>query len=168
MARLADPCELTASIVVERSVQHCWDCYIDNTQLAQWAPAVSHVECDNRLVNLGTIRKSSVNVDGKSGHTMEQCTVFEPLKYIEFSVLEETFGFAHMLGSYGVGLSFDAEGEHTLLVMKTHYVPKKIFASLMTSKSTQQQLISLMTDALDGFKLYVQTRGTASLPQTAY
>jgi len=157
MARLSEPCELTASIVVACSVQQCWNIYIDNTQLAHWAPAVSNVECAHATVNLDTVRKSSVAVDGKSGHTVEQCTVFEPLKRIEFTVLEETFGFAHMLNSYGFGMSFDADGEHTLLVMTTHFVPKKIFASLMTSRSTQLQLIDLMTEALDGFKQYAQS-----------
>jgi len=136
MARLSDPCELTTSIVVERSVQQCWDLYIDNAQMAQWAPAVSSVECDNPLLSINSVRKNCVQVDGKPGHTVEQCTVFDPLKSIEFSVLEETFGFSHMLNSYGHALSFDVEGDHTLMVMKTHYVPKKIFASLMTAKTT--------------------------------
>jgi len=117
---------------------------------------VLEVDCDQPVLNANTIRKISVNIDGKSGHTVEQCTVFEPLKRIEFNVLEETFGFAHMLNNYGFGLTFDAAGEHTLLVMNTHYVPKKIFASLMSSKATQQQLIGLMTDALEGFKHYAQ------------
>ncbi len=155
---MAKPCELTTSIVVECSVQQCWDLYIDSTQVAHWAPAVSQVECDSPEIDINAIRKSSINVDGKSGHTVEQCTVFEPLKHIEFTVLEETFGFAHMLNNYGFGLTFDAEGEHTLLVMTTHYTPKKIFASLMTSKPTQQQLIDLMTEALDGFKHYAQSQ----------
>jgi len=158
MARSADPCELTASIVVACPVQRCWDLYIDNTQIAHWAPAISHVDCEQPQVHLGAIRKSSVTVDAKSGHTVEQCTRFDPLKYIEFNVLEETFGFAHMLNSYGFGLSFDADGENTLLVMKTHYVAKKIFASLMSAKSTKQQLINLMNDTLTGFQQYAQSQ----------
>jgi len=151
MARLGEPCELTASIVVECPVQKCWEHYIDNTKVATWAPAVSNVECEQALLTLNSVRKSSV---------IEQCTVFEPLKRIEFSVLEETFGFAHMLDSYGFALTFDAEGEHTLLVMTTRYVPKKIFASLMTSRSTQQQLIGLMADALDGFNIFVSNQAS--------
>jgi len=166
MARSAEPCELTASIIVACSVQHCWDLYIDNTQVAHWAPAVSQVDCEQSILSNQVIRKTTVNVDGKSGHTVEQCTAFEPLKHIEFRVLEETFGFAHMLNSYGHALTFDADGDHTLLVMTTHYVPKKIFASLMTSKSTQQQLINLMTDALNGFKQFAQTN-TKPLPAKA-
>ena len=158
MARPADPCELSASVVIKRSVQHCWDCYIDNAQVATWAPAVTHVQCEDPTLTIDMIRKISVVVDGKPGHTVEQCTVFEPLKQIEFNVLEETFGFAHMLNRYGFGLTFDAHGEHALLVMSTHYVPKKIFASLMTAKSTQQQLIDLMTETLNGFKQYAQAQ----------
>jgi len=160
MGRPAEPCELSTSIVVEHAVQHCWDLYIDNAQIALWAPAVSSVECAEPTLAINVKRKISVVVDGKSGHTVEQCTVFEPLKRIEFTVLEETFGFAHMLNSYGFEITFDVEGEHTLLVMTTRYVPKKIFASLMTSKSTQAQLINIMTDALNGFRQYAQS-GTA-------
>jgi len=163
MARLGDPCELTASAVVACPVQQCWDLYINNTQVAQWAPAISQVQCNEPLVHLDAIRKSSVYVNGKSGYTVEQCTAFEPLKHIAFTVLEETFGFSHMLNSYGFELSFDAEDNNTLLVMRTHYVPKKIFASLMSAKTTQQQLIELMTDTLNGFKQYAQSTATANI-----
>lgn len=158
MARSADPCEITASAVVTCSVQECWDLYIDNTEVCKWSPAVREVECNTALVTKGTRRKSHVHVDGKSGYTVEQCTTFEPLKRIEFSVIEETFGFSHMLNSYGFGLTFDVEGENTLLVMKTHYTPKKIFASVMSSKATQQQLANLMEDMLNGFKQFAQVR----------
>jgi len=68
-----------------------------------------------------------------------------------------------MLNSYGFELSFDAEDNNTLLVMRTHYVPKKIFASLMSAKTTQQQLIELMTDTLNGFKQYAQSTATANI-----
>lgn len=156
MARSAEACELTSSIVVLCSVQQCWDLYINNTLMPVWAPAVTQVECDTTQLSLGTLRKSSVNVDGKPGHTIEQCTLFDPLKRIEFTVSEETFGFSHMLNSYGYGVTFDVEDKQTLLVMKTTYVPKMIFASLMSSKTTQYQLIDLMTDTLNGFKHHVE------------
>lgn len=158
MARAADPCELTASIVVERSVQQCWDLYINNALVPDWAPAVTRTDSDELTLAHGVIRKNHVVVDGKSGHTVEQCTMLDPLKRIEFTVLEETFGFSHMLTSYGFGLSFDVQGLHTLIVMQTRYVPKKIFASLMNSKATQQQLLYVMSEQLDGFKTYAQSQ----------
>lgn len=156
MARSADPCELTTSIVVERSVQQCWDLYINNALVSHWAPAVSSIECDHATLGLDVVRKCCVIVDGKSGHTVETCTLLDPLKRIEFNVIEETFGFSHMLNSYGFSMSFDVEGPHTLLVMQTLYVPKKIFSSLMNSKATQQQLSDLMSEALQGFKAYAE------------
>lgn len=156
MARSAEPFELTASIVVDCAIQPCWDLYIDNAKVSQWAPAVEQVDCDAALLDLNVIRKNRVVVDGKPGHTVEQCTVFEQLKRIEFAVIEETFGFSHMLTSYGFNVSFDVEGEQTLLVMQTKYTPKKIFASLMGSAAIQQQLQDLMSEMLLGFKQFAE------------
>lgn len=157
MARSADPCEITCSIVVERSIQQCWDLYTNNALVSDWAPAVSSIKCDHATLGLDVVRKCCVIVDGKPGHAVEKCTLFDPLKRIEFNVIEETFGFSHMLNSYGFSLSFDVDGPHTLLLMQTHYVPKKIFSSLMNSKVTQQQLLELMSETLKGFKAYAQS-----------
>lgn len=158
MARSAEPCELTASIVVACSVQQCWDVYIDNQLVADWAPAVTSVECDASLIDLNIVRKSSVYVDGKLGHTVEQCTGFEPLKRVAFSVIEETFGFSHMLTSYGFSVDFHVQDEHTLVIMQTHYVPKKIFASIMNADTTKQQILDLMHDTLQGFKQFTEAK----------
>ena len=157
MARSADPYTLTSSIVVGRDVSECWDLYVDNLKVPKWAPAVLDIESDSPTLVLGGTRKSHIFVDGRTGYTIEKCTELNPLKRIEFSVIEETFGFAHMLNAYGFSVSFDVEGSDTLLVMETHYIPKKIFASLMTAHSTQQQLVNLMAVQLEGFKSYAET-----------
>ena len=158
MARSAEPCELIASTVINCPVQQCWDCYIDNQLTAQWSPAVVKIDCEQPRIELGITRKSHVRVTGKDGHTVEQCTLFEPLKRIDFTILEETFGFSHMLNSYGFSVSFDVDGSGTLMMMNTHYVPKKIFASVMSSAATQQQIHSLMNESLLSFTSFMQNR----------
>lgn len=157
MARAAEPCELTVSTVIDDSVQNCWNRYIDTALVPQWAPAIQKVECSASTLAEGVCRKSHVLANGKAGHTVEVCTYLDPLKRIDISVTEETFGFSHMLTSYGFSTTFDVDGDQTLIVMKTHYTPKKIFASVMTSSATQNQLMSLMTDSLQGFKRYMET-----------
>ena len=156
MARSADLCVLSSSVVVDRAIQECWDLYVNNNLLPQWSPAVTDTECSAKQLNIDVIRKNCVSIDGREGSTIEQCIKFEPLKSIEFSVLEETFGFSHMLNSYGFGVSFDIEDKTTLLVMNTHYTPKKIFALVMSSKATQRQLVQLMSESLEGFKRYAE------------
>ena len=154
MARSSDPCDVIVSDIVGSSVQHCWDLYIDNTKTPQWSPVVSKVDFQHKQMQLGNIRKSHVKIDGKEGHTVEQCTALDPMKRIEFTVLEETFGFSHMLTQYGFSMSFDVDDAGTLMTMTTHYVPKKIFASVMTTAATQHQIRSLMTESLKGFKQF--------------
>lgn len=161
MARSADPFEITTSIVVNRAIQVCWNLYTDNSQLSGWAPAVEKVEFDSATIGVGATRKCLIKVDEKSGHTVEQCTLIDPLKRIEFAVTEETFGFSHMLNSYGYSITFDVEGDQTLLVMQTRGVPKKIFASLMHSESTQRHLHNLMCELLSGFKHYAEASSIA-------
>lgn len=158
MARSASPCEITTNIVVDRSVQDCWNLYIDNVLVPDWAPAVTRVDCDQPMLSANVVRKNYVVVDGKNGHTVEQCVLFDPLKRIEIDIIEETFGLAHMLTRYGFSLSFDVENQHTLLVMQTRYVPKKIFSSLMNSKATQQKIIDLMQETLQGFRDFAQSQ----------
>lgn len=156
MARSSEPCEIMTSIAIACSVQHCWDLYIDNTLTTQWSPAVTKVDFQHERSELGNLRKSHIQVGGKEGHTVEQCTSLKPLTRIEFTVLEETFGFSHMLNQYGFSMSFDADEAATLMSMATHYVPKKIFASVMTSAPTQQQIMGLMTESLSSFKRFAE------------
>jgi len=95
-------------------------------------------------------------MDGKPGYTVERCTLSEYLKRVDVTVIEESFGFSHMLVDYGFSMSFDAEDDNTLMVMSTQYTPKKIFASVMTRAATQAQLAGLMRETLQGFKRYVE------------
>ncbi len=156
MARSAEPCELSTSIVVSCSVQQCWDHYIDNEQIPRWSSSVEKIDFNDKLVQLGSTRKNHLNIAGKHGHTVEQCTLLDPLKRIAFSVLEETFGFSHMLNEYGLSTSFDVDAEGTLIVIQTRYVAKTIFASAMSATSTQQQLLNLMENTLAEFKRYTE------------
>ncbi len=160
MARSSDPCEINVSVVVDRPIQTCWDLYIDNTIVADWAPAIEQVAPSANTLAKGVSRKNQVIVNGQAAYTVELCTEFEPLKRIEMSVTEESIGFAHMLTSYGLNTTFDVTNDQTLIVVQTQYTPKKIFASLMTSRATQQQLHDLMTDYLNGFKHYAEKRST--------
>ena len=156
MARAAEPCEITTSVVVNCSIQPCWDIYINNSLLKEWAPAVSAVDCDANLIALNGVRKCSVTIDKNSGYTIEKCSGFVALKRIDFITTEESFGFSHMLTEYGFSVTFDVDGEQTLLVMTTRYTPKKIFASVMRSKPTQQQLLRVMHETTQGFRDYAE------------
>lgn len=156
MARSAEPCTLSVSVSVNRPIQACWDLYTDITALSHWAPVIEQVESSASKLAKGVSRKSQLRVNGKTAYTVELCTVFEPLKRIDMAVIEESVGFAHMLTSYGFNTTFDVDDKATLIVMQTHYTPKKIFASVMTSRATQQQLCDLMTEQLQGFKHYVE------------
>jgi len=148
--------ELVSSVVVDRSVQDCWEFYINNRQMALWASNVTAVECEYESLNAGVVRKNHIVINGKQGHTVERCTFLDPLKRIDISIVEETFGFAHMLVRYGFGVSFDIDDKSTLLTMRTWYVPKRIFSSVMTSRATQQQLRKLMVENLNGFKDFAE------------
>ncbi len=156
MARSAEPCELNSSIVVDKPIQHCWDLYTDNTALADWAPTITNVESTETVVAINSTRKTHVLVDGKQGHTVEHCTHLSPLKRIEMTISEESFGFSHMLTDYGITTTFDVEENQTLMMLQTRYVPKKIFASLMSAKTTQQPILVLMNQTLASFKQYAE------------
>jgi len=156
MSRSAEPCEIVASIAVNQSVQQCWNVYINNALVPSWAPAVSNIEVDTPLLEQGITRKLYINQNNKQGHTVERCTSIDPLKFVAFGVIEETFGFSHMLNDYGFEATFDVEGAGTLMVLRTRYTAKKIFASFMGSDSTHQLLQQLMLESLNGFRQYLE------------
>jgi len=156
MVRSAEPCELTCSVVIKRSIQQCWDLYTDNTVLSDWAPTVSSVDSDENIISLNGTRKNNVFIDGKQGHTVEHCTHLDPLKRIDMAISDESFGFSHMLTDYGTSTTFDVDAQQTLIVLQTRYVPKKIFASIMSAKTTQQPVLVLMKQTLSSFKQYAE------------
>jgi len=53
-------------------------------------------------------------------------------------------------------MSFNVDDAGTLVIMETHYTPKKIFSSVMRSAETEQQILSLMTESLESFKRYCE------------
>lgn len=156
MPRSAQPCELICSVVIEKPIQQCWDLYTDNTALSHWAPTISSVDSNEQVISLNSTRKNNVVIDGKQGHTVELCTHLDPLKRIDMSISEESFGFSHMLTDYGITTTFDIDAQKTLMVLHTKYVPKKIFASFMSAKTTQQPILMLMEQTLAGFKQYAE------------
>jgi len=156
MARAADPCVLSSSVVVELPVQQCWELYTDNELLSEWSPSIVSAQSDSRVLALATKRKCTVIVENKTGYTVEHCTLCDTHKRLDVSVVEETFGFSHMLVSYGFSTLFNVDGSNTLLTLETHYQPKKIFASVMTSEATLRQLQGLMTENLASFKHYAE------------
>jgi len=156
MARAADPCIVSSSVVVELPVAQSWELYSNNELLVQWAPSIISVEYDSAILTVGTTRKCTVLVNEKSGYTLEQCTLSDTHKRIDVNVIEESFGFSHMLLSYGFSTLFNADGPNTLITLETHYQAKKIFASVMGSDATAQQLKSVICDNLAGFKHYAE------------
>jgi len=148
--------EVSSSVAVECDIRTCWDTYTNNQLLPVWAPSVYQIECDSPTLMLGTIRKIGFVLGNKQGCTTEQCTTFEDLKTIDIRITKETFGFAHMLDQYGFRVSFYVDNDHTLLEMKTHYKPKRVFASIMSSLATREQINNLMSTNLQGFKSYIE------------
>lgn len=156
MARPAPLCELSESISVLCSVSQSWQLFTNNELTSSWAPQISHVSCPHPTLNTGVKRKTSVVIDGEPGYTIEECTHYEPEKRIDYQIIEETFGFSHMLNSYGFSVLFNDISDGTRLTMHTRFEAKRIFQKIMTSEVTEKKLREMMINLLAGFKQFAE------------
>lgn len=156
MAR-TEPQELSASVSVSCTVDKAWTLFNDNRLVPDWSPTVERVECNEHVNSVGTKRYSMVTIDGKQGHTVEQCTHCNEPNRLDFDIVEESFGFAHMLNRYGFSVLFEETAGSTTITLVTRYEPKKIFAKVMTSESTRLKLTDMMTSNLNSFKQFAES-----------
>lgn len=157
MARAGEECELSESVNVDCTAEEAWSLFTNNRTVTAWAPHVVQVACEHDTIDEGVVRTSTIQVDGKEGQTVEHCTLANKPHRLDYNIVEETFGFAHMLTRYGFSVVFDANDTNTTVTMHTRFTPKKIFARVMTSASTKQTLTTMMRETLAGFKQHAES-----------
>jgi uncharacterized protein YndB with AHSA1/START domain len=82
--------------------------FMDNAELANWAPAVDAVigQRGGDGTGQGATRTCAVTMNGKKGTMVERCIEAVPETRASFLVVDDSFGFGKMLTGYGFTAHF--------------------------------------------------------------
>src|SRR5262245_14913216 len=90
--------------------------FMDNAQLANWAPVVDAVidEHGGDSTGFDATRTCAVTMNGRKGTMVERCVEAVPDTRASFLVVDDSFGFNRMLTDYGFTADFmPAPGDRT-------------------------------------------------------
>ena len=108
--------------------------FMDNAELANWAPAVDAVtgEHGGDETGLGATRTCAVTMNGKKGTMAERCVEAVPQTRASFLVVDDSFGFTTMFTGYGFTAHFTpAAGGRTTVRIETFYTPANKAAAVL-------------------------------------
>src|ERR671933_1624131 len=100
--------QLERDTTVNAPVGTVYRLFMDNAELANWAPVVDAVidERGGDDTGLGTTRACAVTMNGKKGTMVERCVEAVPETRASFLVVDDSFGFNKMLTDYGFTAHF--------------------------------------------------------------
>src|SRR6266568_3489574 len=100
--------QLERDTTVNTPVNVVYQLFMDNAELASWAPAVDAVtdKHGGDDTGLGATRTCAVTMNGKKGTMVERCVEAVPQTRASFLVVDDSFGFSKMLTDYGFTAHF--------------------------------------------------------------
>jgi hypothetical protein len=137
--------------------------FMDNAELANWAPAVDAVTGTHGGddTGLGTTRTCAVTMNGKKGTMVERCAEAVPGTRASFLVVNDSFGFSKMLTGYGFTAHFTpAASDQTTVRIETFYTPANPAAAVLNRLVLRRKFRSVVDDLLAGLRTLAEQRHT--------
>ncbi len=137
--------------------------FMDNAELASWAPAVDAVtgQRGGDETGLGATRTCAVTMNGKKGTMVERCVEAVPATRASFLVVDDSFGFSKMLTGYGFTARFTpAASEQTTVRIETFYTPAHPAAAALNRLVLRRKFRSVVDDLLGGLCTLAEQRHT--------
>ena len=118
--------QLERSTTIDAPIGLVYRLFMDNAELATWAPVVDAVideqGADDR--GLGATRTCAVTMNGRTGTMVEQCVEAVPETRASFRVVDDSLGFGRLFTGYGFTAHFAAAADGTTMVrIETFYTP---------------------------------------------
>jgi len=127
--------------------------FMDNAELANWAPAVDAVigQHGGDGTGLGATRTCAVTLHGKKGTMVERCVEAVPDTRAAFLVVGDSFGFSKMLTGYGFTARFTlAAADQTTVRIETYYTPANPAAAVLNRLACGVSSAPLLTSSSGG------------------
>jgi hypothetical protein len=135
--------------------------FMDNAELANWAPVVDAVtdEGGGDDTGLGATRICAVTMNGQKGTMVEQCVEAVPETRASFLVVDDSFGFNKMLTNYGFTVHFrPVTSERTAVRIKTLYTPANPVAALLNGLVMRRKFRRVVDELLGGLRALAEQR----------
>jgi uncharacterized protein YndB with AHSA1/START domain len=135
--------------------------FMDNAELANWAPVVDAVtdEHGGDDTGLGTTRTCAVTMNGKKGTMVERCVEAVPETRASFLVVDDSFGFNKMLTNYGFTVHFTATtSERTEVLIETFYTPAHPIATVLNKLIMRRKFRGVIDELLGGLRTLAEQR----------
>ena len=118
--------KFSVSIEVDKPIQHCWDIFMDESRMAEWAIGFKSVETiEGERMTVGSKHRFVFEERGKEVVFIETVRVIDPPR--EFS-----FDFDHEVMNSTVSMTFESVGaERTRLSNYTEGRPPKLLLKIM-------------------------------------
>lgn len=157
--------QLQREATVNAPVDVVYRLFMDNSELANWAPVVDAVteEHGGDDTGLGTTRTCAVTMGGKKGTIIEECVEAVPEARASFLLAGDSYGFNKMLTDYGFTTHFQASaGEKTTVRIETYYTPTNPFAAALNRLVLRRRFRHVVDGLLDGLRTLSEQRHPTS------
>ena len=155
--------QLERHTTVNAPVSVVYRLFMDNAELANWAPAVDVVtgERGGDGSGLGATRTCAVTMNGKKGTMAERCVEAVPQVRASFLVVDDSFGFSKMLTGYGFTAHFTpAASEQTTVRIETFYTPANPAAAALNRLVLRRKFRTVVDGLLSGLCTLAEQRHT--------
>ena len=153
--------QVERATTIDAPVGVVYGLFMDNAELANWAPVVDAVtdECGGDDNGVGVTRTCAVTMNGRSGTMVEQCLEAVPDTRASYRVVDDSFGFTRTLSHYGFTVHFaPAPGERTTVRIETFYTPATPIAAALNRLVLRRKLRRVVDGLLDGLGTLAQQR----------
>jgi uncharacterized protein YndB with AHSA1/START domain len=153
--------QLERDTVVGAPAGAVYGLFMDNAELANWAPAVDAVtgEHGGDETGLGATRTCAVTMNGKKGTMAERCVEAVPETRASFLVVDDSFGFTTMFTGYGFTAHFTpAAGGRTRVRIETFYTPANPVTAVLNKLVIRRRLRSVVDELLAGLRALAERR----------
>jgi len=153
--------QLERDTTVNAPVRVVYRLFMDNAELANWAPVVDAVidEHGGDDTGLGVTRTCAVTMNGKKGTMVERCVEAVPETRASFLVVDDSFGFNKMLTNYGFTAHFTATtSERTDVLIETFYASANPIAAVLNRLVMRRKFRGVIDELLGGLRTLAEQR----------
>jgi uncharacterized protein YndB with AHSA1/START domain len=139
-------------IVVPVPPEALWELIADPKAHAAWHPFITEITGEH---GLGKVRRCSVLVGGKEGHTTERCVVESSRQEIGWAIEEDSTGFGRMVSDWTSGFRLEARNGGTVVTAWSGFRPRSPLLRLLMPlvrrrfHRTQRQILAGLRDSLE-------------------
>lgn len=158
--------QLERRALVDAPVSVVFALFMNNAELANWAPVVDAVTAEEGgdAAGVGRTRTCAVTMQGRPGVVVERCVDVVEGQRASFVVVDDSFGFQKMLRDYGFTTSFALSPDgRTEVTIETFYTPAGPLAAVINALVLRRKFGAVVEELLAGLSTAAEQRANRSV-----